>query len=180
MSEQALVRNRIRHGYATEQDRRDFVDDVIITLGYRYRSSSIVGAEASKVLTPDLELTGEPGTRAPHVWLRRGGERISTVDLFWDDFVLLHGPEGGAWAKAAVKAAERLGVPLRIHAVGPDEELRPEDRDWATAYGVSAGGAVLVRPDAFVSWRSDGDASAVADPDAVLDDVVARASATAS
>lgn len=181
MSEQALVRNRIRHGYATEQDRQDFVDDVIITLGYRYRSSSIIGAEGSKVLTPDLELTGEPGTRAPHVWLTRTGaggeERISTVDLFWDDFVLLHGPAGGAWAKAAVKAAERLGVPLRTHAVGPDEELRPADRDWAAAYGVGEGGAVLVRPDAFVSWRSEGDASAVTDPDAVLDDVVARASA---
>ncbi|MDJ1138218.1 FAD-dependent monooxygenase [Streptomyces iconiensis] len=174
MSEQALVRNRIRHGYATEQDRADFVDDVIITLGYRYRSSSIVGAGESKVLTPHLELTGEPGTRAPHVWLTRGGETISAIDLFWDDFVLLHGPAGGAWAKAAVKAAEKLGVPLVTHAVGLDEELRPTERDWAGVYGVGPEGAVLVRPDAFVSWRSEG---AAEDPEAVLADVLARASA---
>ncbi|WP_326691157.1 MULTISPECIES: FAD-dependent monooxygenase [unclassified Streptomyces] len=178
MSEQALVRNRIRHGYATEQDRQDFVDDVIITLGYRYRSSSIVGAPQSKVLTPDLELTGEPGTRAPHVWLtrQRGDteETISAIDLFWDDFVLLHGPEGGGWAKAAVKAAEKLGVPLVTHAVGPDEELRPTERDWAEVYGVGPQGAVLVRPDAFVSWRSEGGA---ADPDTLLESVLARASA---
>jgi tetracenomycin A2 monooxygenase-dioxygenase len=186
MSEQALVRNRIRHGYATEQDREDFVDDVIITLGYRYRSSSIVGVGESKVLTPDLELTGEPGTRAPHVWLTRatagkssdaGEETISAIDLFWDDFVLLHGPQGGAWAKAAVKAAEKLGVPLVTHAVGPDEELRPTERDWAEVYGVGPQGAVLVRPDAFVSWRSEGGA---ADPDALLENVLARASAVSS
>ncbi|WP_240135278.1 FAD-dependent monooxygenase [Streptomyces sp. MUM 178J] len=173
MSEQALVRNRIRHGYATEQDRADFVDDVIITLGYRYRSTSVVGAEGAKVLTPDLELTGEPGTRAPHVWLRRGDETISTIDLFWDSFVLLTGPEGGEWAKAAVPIAEKLGVPLRTHVIGVGGELQPTDRDWAEVYGVGSGGAVLVRPDAFVSWRS---AEASDDPHGALADVIARAS----
>lgn len=177
MSEQALVRNRIRHGYATDQDRADFVDDVIITLGYRYRSSSVLGAEGSKVLTPDLELTGEPGTRAPHVWLRQGEETVSAIDLYWDSFVLLHGPEGGAWAKAAEKAAEQLGVPLRTYAVNPagtvgeGGELTSVDRDWAEVYGVAADGAVLVRPDAFVAWRSRG---AVADPQPVIDHALAR------
>ncbi|MFF3323761.1 FAD-dependent monooxygenase [Streptomyces sp. NPDC002889] len=173
MSEQALVRNRIRHGYSTEQDRADFVDDVIITLGYRYRSTSIIGAEGTKVLTPDLELTGEPGTRAPHVWLKRGGETISTIDLFWDSFVLLTGPEGGAWAQAAAPLAEKLGIPLRTHTIGKGAELAPTDRDWAEVYGIGAGGAVLVRPDAFVSWRSEGGAD---DPQSVLADVLGRAS----
>ncbi|MET8974869.1 FAD-dependent monooxygenase [Streptomyces sp. NPDC004539] len=175
MSEQALVRNRIRHGYATEQDRADFVDDVIITLGYRYRSSSVIAAPGAKVLSPDLELTGEPGTRAPHLWLRRGEETISTIDLFWDSYVLLTGPEGAAWAQAATKVAEKLGVPLRTHAVGAGEALKPSDRDarqWTDVYGVGASGAVLVRPDAFVAWRSPGLAG---DPLAVLSDVIARA-----
>ena len=151
---------------------------MIVTLGYRYRSASIVGSTAAGSSALHLELTGEPGTRAPHVWLNRGSgggvETISAIDLFWDDFVLLHGPEGGAWAKAAVKAAEKLGVPLVTHAVGPHEELRPTERDWAEVYGVGAAGAVLVRPDAFVSWRS---ADGAADPDAVLADVLARAAA---
>ncbi|MQY11627.1 Aklavinone 12-hydroxylase RdmE [Streptomyces sp. RB5] len=173
MSEQALVRNRIRHGYATDQDKKDFVDDVIITLGYRYRSSSIVNPEDTRVLTPDLVLNGEAGTRAPHVWLSRGDGTISSIDLFWDDFVLLTGPDGGPWAEAAKEAADRLGVPLRTYAVGPGEELSPVDRDWAEVYGVGPGGAVLVRPDAFVSWRAVGP---VDDPKAVLGDVIARAS----
>jgi len=175
MSEQALVRNRIRHGYATDQDRADFVDDVIITLGYRYRSSSVIAAPGAKVLSPDLELKGEPGTRAPHLWLRRGDREISTIDLFWDSYVLLTGPEGAAWAQAATKVAEKLGIPLRTHTIGAAESLMPSERDgraWTDVYGVGPAGAVLVRPDAFVSWRSQGPAG---DPLAVLSDVVARA-----
>jgi 2-polyprenyl-6-methoxyphenol hydroxylase-like FAD-dependent oxidoreductase len=171
MSEQALIRNRIRHGYATEQDRADFTDDVIITLGYRYRSTSIQAAPGAKVLSPDLELSGEPGTRAPHVWLRRGEETISTVDLFWDSYVLLTGPGGAAWEQAAVPIAEKLGVPLRTYRIGANEELRPTKWDWADAYGVGPDGAVLVRPDAFVSWRAEKLAD---DPQEVLADVIAR------
>ncbi|MCW7945878.1 FAD-dependent oxidoreductase [Streptomyces hygroscopicus] len=172
MSEQALVRNRIRHGYATDQDRGDFVDDVIITLGYRYRSGSIVAEPGARVLSPELQLTGEPGTRAPHVWLRRGAEQLSTIDLFWDSYVLLTGPGGGAWAQAAEPVARKLGVPLRSYSVGASEELQPVDRDWAEAYGVGADGAVLVRPDAFVSWRAE---RLTGDPQEILADVLNRA-----
>ncbi len=171
MSEQALVRNRIRHGYATDQDKADFVDDVVITLGYRYRSSSVVAPAGAKVLSPDLELTGEPGTRAPHLWLRRGEETISTIDLFWDSYVLLTGPDGGHWAEAATKVAEKLGIPLRTHVIGAGAELRPTDREFTDVYGVGPAGAVLVRPDAFVGWRS---AEPSDDPTAVLSDAIAR------
>ncbi|HEX4221165.1 MAG TPA: FAD-dependent monooxygenase [Pseudonocardiaceae bacterium] len=172
MAAQAMVRNRIRHGYASDQDRADMVDDVIITLGYRYLSSAVTGTEDDRVLTPRLELNGEPGTRAPHVWLDRSGERISTIDLFWDSFVLLHGPDGQAWATAATKAAESLGVPLRTYSVGKNADLVPLDRDWEAAYGVKSDGAALIRPDAFVSWRG---ATSVADPNSVLADVLAHA-----
>ncbi|MGW5779968.1 FAD-dependent monooxygenase [Streptomyces sp. NPDC003863] len=172
MAAQAMVRNRIRHGHATEQDRADMVDDIIITLGYRYASPSIVSDATGPVLTPKLQLTGEPGTRAPHVWIERDGGIVSTIDLFWDAYVLLTDDAGSPWAEAAVAAAERLGVPLRVHRVGPESELRPKDRDWAEAYGVGAGGAVLVRPDAFVAWRATGPGGA--DAEQVLTDVLSR------
>lgn len=176
MAAQAMVRNRIRHGYASDQDRAEMVDDIIITLGYRYASSSITSEGEGPVLTPELTLTGEPGTRAPHVWLERDGEIISTIDLFWDSYVLLTDEAGSAWANAAARAAERLGVPLRVHRVGPESELRPKDRDWAEAYGLTPGGAVLVRPDAFVCWRSAGPAAADSyDAAAVLSEAIGRA-----
>lgn len=94
------------------------------------------------------------------MWLERDGEIISTVDLFWDAYVLLTDASGDAWAEAAHRAAGELGVPLRVHRVGPESELRPKDRDFAEAYGIGAGGAVLVRPDAFVAWRTGGPAGA--------------------
>ena len=174
MAEQAMIRNRIRHGYADEQTKATMVDDIIITLGYRYRSSAISsGDDNAPVLTPRLELSGEPGTRAPHVWLDRDGERISTIDLFWDGFVLLTGPRGETWVDAAERMAKQLRVPLRTHTVGQGCELVPTDWDWARAYGVSESGAVLVRPDAFVAWRSP---ELLEDPDVVLAAVLTRAS----
>nr|CAM34363.1 putative FAD-binding monooxygenase, PheA/TfdB family [Streptomyces tendae] len=172
MAEQAMIRNRIRHGYADEETRAAMVDDIIITLGYRYRSSAVPGGfDSAPVLTPRLELSGEPGTRAPHVWLDRDGERISTIDLFWDAYVVLTGSRGGPWAAAAERAAARLGLPVRTHVIGP-QGLRPVEWDWAQAYGVTDSGAVLVRPDAFVAWRSPGLA---ADPVAELTSVLGRA-----
>jgi putative polyketide hydroxylase len=175
MAEQAMVRNRIRHGHADDQTRAAMVDDIIITLGYRYASDAVVDSEPDgPVLTPNLELTGQPGTRAPHVWLRRDGHLISTVDLFWDGYVLLTGDRDKGWNEAADRVAKRLGVPLRCAVVGPAGDLVPEGADWAAAYGVSPGGAVLVRPDAFVAWRSPGP---VEDPDAELTEVLARVAA---
>jgi tetracenomycin A2 monooxygenase-dioxygenase len=175
MAEQAMVRNRIRHGHADEETTRKMVDDIIVTLGYRYKSDALIGVDAdAPTLTPQLSLTGQPGTRAPHVWLDRDGERISTIDLFWDSFVLLAAPGGVAWAEAAERAAKAAGVPLKSYIVGTGGDLTATewDWDWAETYGVGDTGAVLVRPDAFVAWRSP---SLVDDPDAVLTEVVARA-----
>ncbi|NEC25052.1 monooxygenase, partial [Streptomyces sp. SID8111] len=70
------------------------------------------------------------------------------------------------------RVAERLSVPLTAYRVGdgPDTDLRPVDgADWAGAHGITAGGAVLVRPDGFVAWRSEGP---VTDPAGVLREAV--------
>lgn len=176
MAEQAMVRNRIRHGYADEKTRSEMVDDIIITLGYRYHSKAVVTDERKPVLTAPLRLVGEPGTRAPHVWLDQHGERLSTIDLFWDAFVLITGPDGGAWHEAATRLSKRAKVPLRSVRIGVDGDYTAPEADWAAAYGISPRGAVLVRPDAFVAWRStDGQE----DPEAVLARVLCQATGIA-
>jgi tetracenomycin A2 monooxygenase-dioxygenase len=177
MAEQAMVRNRIRHGHATEQVRAQMVDDIIITLGYRYYSQAVVAEQRKPVLTSPLQLTGEPGTRAPHVWLQRGDEQVSAIDLFWDSFVLLAGPDGEAWNEAAARLAVRSPAPLRVVRIGPGGDYAPADGDWTAAYGISADGAVLIRPDAFVAWRSP---QAQADPEQVLSDVLSAVAGTAA
>jgi tetracenomycin A2 monooxygenase-dioxygenase len=156
MARQAMVRHSIRHGTATDQVRAEMVDDIVITLGYRYDSQAVVAEERRPVMAGPLQLRGEPGTRVPHVWLERDGTRLSTIDLYWDGFVLLTGPEGASWQDAAARLAATAGVPLRALVIGEAGDYRAVDGDWADACGIGPDGAILVRPDAFVAWRSAG------------------------
>ena len=93
-----------------------------------------------------------PGCRAPHVWLGRPDAQLSTLDLFGSVFTLLAAPEAGAWCAAAARASDALGVRIdhyRIGAAGLNDL-----GGFTSAYGVHSDGAVLVRPDGHVAWRS--------------------------
>ncbi|MFF4014758.1 FAD-dependent oxidoreductase [Streptomyces sp. NPDC001843] len=135
-----------------------------VALGYRYPQGAVVDADPATPVVPEaLHLTGEPGSRAPHMWLRRDGERVSTLDLYERDMVLLSDAEEkggtGGWHEAATRLAEQMPIPLTSYRVGtgPDTDLTPEgDVNWAERHGTTPGGAVLVRPDGFVAWRSPG------------------------
>lgn len=128
------------------------------TLGTSYASQAIVadGTELPAVTNPlsDYIPTARPGSRAPHVWLERQGERLSTLDLFDRSFVLLAGPVGQPWCQAGSLVAQSLGFALHGSCVGEDRDLRDPQQDWVTTYGVQPDGAVLVRPDGYVAWRS--------------------------
>ncbi|MBT2457433.1 FAD-dependent monooxygenase [Streptomyces sp. ISL-86] len=143
-----------------------------VAMGYRYNQGAVLGTDPRQPVVPErMRLSGDPGTRAPHMWMGRSGERASTLDLYERAFVLLSS-EGTAWRTAARRAGERLGMRLDAYAIGtgPDADLIPEDGgDWAELHGTTAQGAVLVRPDGFVAWRST---QAVADPEAVLYEVL--------
>ncbi|KOV69491.1 hypothetical protein ADL00_10950 [Streptomyces sp. AS58] len=132
-----------------------------VSLGYRYPQGAVVGTDpATPVVPEDLTLAGEPGTRAPHQWVRHEGERVSTLDLYERSLVLLSDADGhDGWHTAAIRLAEEMTVPLVSYRVGtgPGCELTPEDgSDWRDIHGTAHGGAVLVRPDGFVAWRSPG------------------------
>jgi hypothetical protein len=62
------------------------------------------------------------------------------------DAVLLTGADGAAWNDAAAG--------LSVHRVGEDGDLQDTEGRFADAYGIGADGAVLLRPDGFVAWRS--------------------------
>jgi len=146
-----------------------------VALGYRYPHGAVLGADPAMPVVPDgLRLTGEPGSRAPHMWLDCAGTRISTLDLYERSLVLLSsGSDAGGWHTAATGVAERLSVPLDSYRIGsgPDSELSPaSDMDWAEVHGVTADGAVLVRPDGFVAWRSE---EPTADPETALREALA-------
>jgi putative polyketide hydroxylase len=144
-----------------------------VAMGYRYVQGAVLGADPTTSAVPDrFEISAEPGSRAPHMWVHRCGVRLSTLDLYERTCVLLTGPGGAAWHEAGRRAADALGVPLDCYRVGtePDHELAPEQgTDWAELHGTAPDGAVLVRPDGFVAWRAERAAS---DPYALLTEVL--------
>jgi 2-polyprenyl-6-methoxyphenol hydroxylase-like FAD-dependent oxidoreductase len=129
-------------------------------VGYRYRSAAILSddavppAQGEVELLEPLELNGLPGSRVPHLWIKRQGQRISTLDLFDGRFVLLTGAGETAWNEAAAAVATRLGIELAAYRIGLDADLLALDAAWPAKLGVSSEGAVLIRPDSFVAWRS--------------------------
>ncbi|MEU8707875.1 FAD-dependent monooxygenase [Streptomyces sp. NPDC048565] len=144
-----------------------------VALGYRYVRGAVLGVDPGLPVVPDgMGLTGEPGTRAPHMWLGLDGERVSTLDLYEKSFVLLCDARFPDWRAAAEQVAKRLSVPLEAFGIGsvPGADLEAgSGADWAASHGTSPEGAVLVRPDGFVAWRSEG---AAADPEATLYEVM--------
>ena len=126
-------------------------NDAAMELGQLLRSSSIVGADDSlpPAATP-AEWAGQPGVRAPHMWVTQTGQKISTIDLFTKSFVLIS--EDSAWIAHAKVASQKTGVPLSVVVVGKDIEALTEE--FEKLFGITKSGASLIRPDGVVSWRA--------------------------
>jgi putative polyketide hydroxylase len=123
--------------------------------GYRYCSAAVISEDEDDGVYFENQPSGRPGTRAPHVWLERAGSRLSVLDLYGRDFVLLTGPDGSCWREAASRVTEKLGVKLAVHTIGPDEVYRDRDRVFLSTYSIGESGAVLVRPDGFIAWKAE-------------------------
>jgi putative polyketide hydroxylase len=133
-----------------------------VILGAEYSSAAVVpdGSPPPRLEDPAVDYvpSGRPGARAPHAWLIRDRGRVSTLDLYGAGFTCLAGRDAGEWAAQAVEAARATGIPLVVQRIGPD--LTPEDpAGFATDHGIGDGGALLVRPDGHVAWRSAGPAA---------------------
>ncbi|UGS36400.1 FAD-dependent monooxygenase [Capillimicrobium parvum] len=160
--EQAYTRyaRRVVPELAGDEELPPLVDDLSMEIGYRYRSNAIVaeGDDDGALTEHPSTARGRPGSRAPHVVLARDGVRLSTLDLFGQGYVLLAGPQGAAWRRAAAQAAAATEVPIDVHVAGAGADADVEDAAGRlpAAYGLERDGAALVRPDGFVAWRSAG------------------------
>lgn len=136
-----------------------------LQLGFTYEAGALVpdGSDSPAVGNPVREYVpnGRPGARLPHAWVTRGADRVSTLDLLADDrFTLVVGASGDAWRAAAA----RLVAPA-VNVISVGRDVPDEDGTWTAALGIVPDGALLVRPDQHVAWRS---AHAVAQPEAAL------------
>jgi 2-polyprenyl-6-methoxyphenol hydroxylase-like FAD-dependent oxidoreductase len=101
--------------------------------------------------------TARAGHRAPHAWLDRAGDRISTIDLTRTGFALLTGAEGAVWQQAAQETPTIAGLPLTAAVITADgPQLRDVTGAFADSYALHGPEAVLVRPDGHVLARLPG------------------------
>ena len=128
-----------------------------LDLGFIYHSSAI-SSENQQILsiTPSEYIpTTLPGSRAPHMQLiKKDGKSISTLDLFEKEFVLLIGQNSSYWQNMADELSHILPFPLKVYRVANDGNLIDQDNTWYNIYNLTDTGAVLVRPDGHVAWRS--------------------------
>jgi hypothetical protein len=131
-----------------------------LIVGYRYRSQAVVAGPNGvrspgeiELLDKPEQLTALPGTRLPHLWVEQHGQRRSTLDLIDGRFILLVGPGGKVWQQRAPAVAASRGIDLVAYRFAADGDLLDREDGWKTKLGMSAGGAMLIRPDGFVAWR---------------------------
>ena len=133
-------------------NQAEHFDMLGLQLGFIYESGAIVADSNEKPAhgssVRDYVPTAFPGARVPHAWVTRAGVRISTLDLFaYNRFTLVTGPAGQKWIEAV-----RSPVPIDCVVVGRD--IVDENGDWMKLLGIDDDGALLVRPDQHVAWRS--------------------------
>lgn len=131
-----------------------------VDLGQRYTSRVIVDDGTpfpAPTRDPDLYYhpTTHPGGYLPHAWVEHHHKRVSTLDLAGHDrFCLIVGIGGARWAEAAKQVSEEFGLDLAVFAVGYRCEYDDVLGDWASLREISDRGALLVRPDRVIAWRS--------------------------
>jgi 2-polyprenyl-6-methoxyphenol hydroxylase-like FAD-dependent oxidoreductase len=134
--------------------------DARLVIGsYRYESAAVAAGQpggpfSGGPFSGDTALSGEPGTRVPHAWLRRhDGRTVSTLDLCGNGFTLFCADP--SWLAAAAEVGRAHTVPLTGYDLNGGRDRRlVASGTFAEACGLGRHGAMLVRPDGFVAWRT--------------------------
>jgi 2-polyprenyl-6-methoxyphenol hydroxylase-like FAD-dependent oxidoreductase len=174
--EGAANRAKLAEGIPEQRAHFDYPGQ---TFGYQYESDLITpdGTPEPEFSVTEYRPTARPGHRAPHLTLGDNPD-TSLLDLFdIGHFTLLAGPNAEGWSDTASSAAVALGLPLKAFRIG--KEVEADVETWCQLYGISTDGAVLIRPDGHVAWRSPSVGNARDLHDA-LAHAVSRSDVTAS
>ncbi|MFL9500229.1 FAD-dependent monooxygenase [Rhodopseudomonas palustris] len=142
-----------------------------VEFGYVYDSNAVVGDGTPARVPLDkvriYEPSTKPGHPLPHAWIEKEGKRVALNSLVHGGkFVLIAGENGQPWIDAAQKVAKEFGIDLTAVRIGILEGDYVDARcAWTKQREISPEGAVIVRPDRYIGFRSAG---AVADAEGVL------------
>ncbi|MDA2038198.1 FAD-dependent monooxygenase [Bacillus cereus] len=152
-----------------EESSLNIMDGLAVTVGYQYSSKAIIDDSDNPHRMDSVELNGRPGTRAPHFFGTYDGKEISILDLLGNDFVLLTISENRTWAEYVQNVSSTLGINIKFYSVGLRGDFIAQEDIFSKLYGIENGGSVLIRPDAFIGWRSEKE---VVNLDVVLEEVM--------
>ena len=150
--QQTFIRPDYARWLSEPLDNEILYSDEAMELGQLLRSTAIIGAESE--LPPAAlpsEWRGHPGVRAPHAWIKKNGETISTIDLFTRRFTLISSDD--RWIEAAERVVNEISIEIDIVQVGKDVTFSTSET-FEQLFGVAFDGVSLVRPDGVVTWRS--------------------------
>lgn len=131
-----------------------------VEMGQRYESGAVIDdGTPYPPFERDPELyyhpTTHPGAYLPHAWLQHGTERLSTLDLAGGgSFALITGIGGEPWLDAAKRLAAEYRIELPAHSVGARCTQDDVLGQWADLREITDRGALLIRPDRHIAWRS--------------------------
>jgi 2,4-dichlorophenol 6-monooxygenase len=135
--------------------------ELAIEYGYRYASGAVIDDGSPEPTLADsvrdyVPMT-RPGAPLPHAWIDDdAGRRRPIRSLIGHGrFLLIAGELGQEWVEAAQRASEAMGVAIDAVRIGHlDGDWFDPRLAWAKARGIGPEGAILVRPDGFVAWRT--------------------------
>jgi 2,4-dichlorophenol 6-monooxygenase len=154
-----------------------------VELGFRAASSAIIADGSPDPASVDNVLVYQPDTRPgsplPHAWVERAGSRVALRQVAPPTaFLLIAGEDGAPWCEAAREVAARRDIELVAVRVGHAEGDWLDPRlAFMRLREFGRAGAILVRPDRVIAWRSIGASS---DPAGALGNALDRVLARAS
>lgn len=146
-------------------------------VGQFYESTAVVSDEDGRPeITEHPHLHPQkstyPGLRLPHAWIGNTYGVKSTHDLTSGSrFTLITGINGGSWEQAAQEVSDKLGIDLDVLVIGSGTAYQDTYGDWFRQREIDEDGALLIRPDKHIAWRSLHD---IDDHASKLEEVLSR------
>ena len=134
-----------------------------LDLGFTYDRGAFIGEFTSKPTARnpviDYRPTTWPSARLPHFMIEKKGAPLSIHDaLGRETFTLLvHARGAQHWRDAAAAINDKCFERVRCLSIGPKgvADLFDVHDSWTNLSEIGPTGAVLVRPDGHVAWRTD-------------------------
>lgn len=141
-----------------------------------YESQAVISEHDSTPIESDggsyFYPTTRPGAKVPHAWIvDESGRKTSTLDLVSrNDFTLVTGISGEDW----VQAVDAMGLPFLKAIIIGSSEAKDLYFEWQRLREIQESGALLVRPDGVIAWRSNQGPGSVENANSLLAHALAQ------